>query len=70
MVVSIIILVSTAKRTRDVIRRIRGLPVDPLTQKQLLAEWFQEHRRAARLPGARRRAYDNLLGRKQNRRLS
>ena len=70
MVVDLIVAVSIAVRTRDAIRRIRGIPVDPIIQKMLLAEWFQEHRRAARSVGDKRRAYDKLLGRKQNRRLS
>ena len=57
-------------RTREAIRNIRKIPTDDITKKMLLAEYFQEHRRAAPGKGAKRAAYDALLGRGRNRRLS
>ena len=56
-------------RTREAIRDIRKIPTDDITKKMLLAEFFQEHRRAAPGRGAKRAAYDSLLGRRRNRRL-
>lgn len=49
-------------RTRDAIRAIRRLPIDPTHQKKILAEWFRIHTRAALRPGAKHRAYGDLLG--------
>lgn len=57
------------RRTRDAVRGIRRLPISDRHKKEALAEWFQEHRLAARNPGAKRAAYDELLGRARNRRL-
>jgi hypothetical protein len=56
-------------RTRDVVRTLRRLPVSDRSKKRLMAEWFQQHRRAARTPGSRREAYNLLLGRAGNKRL-
>jgi len=56
-------------RTRDAIRRIRQLPVQPTQQKKILAVWFQIHTRAALASGAKHRAYTDLLGRYHNSRL-
>lgn len=49
-------------RTRDAIRRIRRLAIEPTQKKKLLATWFQQHTRAATDEGAKRRAYLDLLG--------
>lgn len=49
-------------RTRDAIRKIRQLPTNPTHQKKILAEWFRIHTRAAIRPGAKHRAYRDLLG--------
>lgn len=56
-------------RTRDAIRRIRQLPIPPTNQKKILAVWFQIHVRAALAPGAKHRAYRDLLGDFHNSRL-
>lgn len=55
-------------RTREAIRDLRKIPTDDKTKKILLAEWFQEHPRAAPSKEAKRAAYDSLLGRERNRR--
>ena len=49
-------------RTRDAVRAIRRLPTAPTQQKKILAEWFRIHTRAATRPGAKHRAYQDLLG--------
>ena len=49
-------------RTREAVRDIRRLPVDKVTQKKLLAEWFRIHERAAQALGAKRQGYLDLLG--------
>jgi len=56
-------------RTRDAIRRIRQLPTSATHQKKILATWFQIHTRAALRPGAKHRAYRDLLGDAHNSRL-
>lgn len=56
-------------RTRDAIRRIRLLPTTPTHQKKILATWFQIHTRAALAPGAKHRAYRDLLGERHRARL-
>ena len=49
-------------RTREAVRDIRRLPVDKLTQKHMLAEWFRIHERAALDEGQKRQGYLDLLG--------
>lgn len=49
-------------RTREAVRDIRRLAVDPLTKKKLMAEWFRIHDRAAPLDGQKRQGYLDLLG--------
>jgi len=68
MAVDLIDRLSRRIRTREAIRDIRQIPVDDRIKKMLLAEWFQEHRRAAASPGQKKAAYDQLLGRSGNRR--
>ena len=61
-----------ARRTRDAVRIIDGLPIGPRDKKGLLSEWFDEHEGATRTAEgkidkpARVRAYDELLGRETN----
>lgn len=56
-------------RTREAIRVINSVPLPDRNKKRLLAEWFRLHTRAARAEGAKRAAYDQLLGRDKNRKL-
>jgi hypothetical protein len=54
--------IQMVNRTRRAIQLIRALPVQPTQQKKILATWFQIHTRAAVRPGAKHRAYKELLG--------
>jgi len=57
-----------ARRTRDAVRQIKSIPTTDRDRKMILASWFQEHTRAAPAEGAKRLAYDELLGREVNNR--
>lgn len=57
------------RRTSEAVRGIRRQAIGDRNKKEMLAEWFREHRRAATSNNAKRAAYDQLLGRSRNRRL-
>ena len=56
-------------RTRDAIRVIKSIKTEDRFAKRLLAEWFQQHKRATGIGGSKRASYDLLLGRTNNAKL-
>lgn len=54
--------IASANRTRDAIRRIRALAIEPTQKKKFLAEWFNQHPLAAPDDAIKRVAYQELLG--------
>ena len=54
--------IADARRTRDAIRRIRALAIEPTQKKKFLAEWFSQHPAAAPDDEIKRASYVELLG--------